>query len=267
MRNLAWQADTVYQQQRPRNFYAVTKPDYGESDGRTQIESDIVFFWMGQSESLDGPERLDEFTAAYKQHLDQFAKYTKRIVLVTPVPFRNPLQLELDIDKRNATLARYADEIRKLGRQRKLPVVDLFAAIQSSDGPPDVSRNGLHLNSAGHWLAARTFASQLGFANQVSSIKRNNDRDSKVSGSLVPESAEMLRAAIGHKNDLWFRYWRPTNWAFLYGNRQQTASSRDHTNPSRRWFPEELQSALPHLEEAELRIQEAAAGTVREKNK
>lgn len=267
MRNLAWQADTVYQQQRPRNFYAVAKPDYGESDDRTQIESDIVFFWMGQSESLDGLDRLDEFTAAYQQHLDQFAKYTKRIVLVTPVPFRNPLQLELDIDKRNATLARYADEIRKLGRQQQLPVVDLFAAIQSPDGPPDVSRNGLHLNSAGHWLAARTFASQLGFANQVSSIKRNKNRNSKVLESLVPESAEMLRAAIGHKNDLWFRYWRPTNWAFLYGNRQHTASSRDHTNPSRRWFPEELQNALPLLEEAEVRIQEATTGTVRQKNK
>ncbi|MAI30806.1 MAG: hypothetical protein CMM07_03930 [Rhodopirellula sp.] len=266
MRNLAWQADTVYQQQRPRNFYAVTKPDYGERDGRTQIESDIVFFWMGQSESLDGPERLDEFMTAYKQHLDQIAKYTKRIVLVTPTPFRNPLQLELDIDTRNTTLARYAHEIRKLGRQQNLPVVDLFAAIQSSDGTADVSRNGLHLNSVGHWLVARTFASQLGFANQVKSIKRNNDRDSKASGSLVPESAEMLRAAIGHKNDLWFRYWRPTNWAFLYGNRQQTASSRNHMNPSRRWFPEELQNALPHLEEAELRIQEAAAGTVKEQN-
>ncbi|MCP4765469.1 MAG: hypothetical protein GY875_04290 [Gammaproteobacteria bacterium] len=243
------------------------KPDYGERDDRTQIECDIVFVWMGQSESLHGPERIDEFMAAYKQHLDQIAKYTKRIVLVTPTPFRNPLQLELDIDKRNTTLARYADEIRKLGRQQKLPVVDLFAAIQSSDGAAEVSRNGLHLNSVGHWLAARTFASQLGFAKHVNSIKRKKDPVAKVSGTLVPESAEILRAAIGHKNDLWFRYWRPTNWAFLYGNRQQTASSRDHMNPSRRWFPKELQNALPYLEEAELRIQEAVAGTVREMNK
>lgn len=117
-----------------------------------------------------------------------------------------------------------------------------------------------------HWDAAQAFASQLGIANRVASIKWYDINEDDDAG-LEPAYAESLRKAIRQKNDLWFRYWRPTNWAFLYGNRQSTASSRDHTNPSRRWFPEELQSALPHLEEAELRIQEAAAGTVREKNK
>ena len=268
VRNLAWQADTVYVQQRPRNFYAASKPDYGERDGRSQINADIVFFWMGQSESLDGPQRVDEFKAAYLQHLDQISDYTKRIVLVTPVPFSNPLRLEIDIAKRNRSLAVYVDEIRQIGRDRKLPVVDLFRSLTShaeqpankldSESHAAFSRNGLHLSTIGHWNAAQTIASQLGFADRVASIKWFDS-----ARALEPSSAETLRQAIIKKNDLWFRYWRPTNWAFLYGNRQNTPSSRDHKNPGRRWFPEELNAALPHLNEAEQRIHAAAKAVSR----
>jgi len=253
LRNLAWQADTVYEQQRPRNFYAASKPSYGERDGRSRIKADIVFFWIGQSEALDGPERIDEFAAAYSQHIDQIADVTNRIVLVTPVPFSNPLNLEIDIKQRNKSLATYVAAIRKIGRERKLPVVDLYSAFLSESVSRASSHNGLHLSPGGHWLAANTVASQLGFAGRVPSITRK-DGD----GTLESAAAESLRQAIHKKNDLWFRYWRPTNWAFLYGNRQTQPSSRDHTNPKRRWFPEELKKALAHLDEAEQQIHKAA---------
>ena len=82
---------------------------------------------------------------------------------------------------------------------------------------------------------------------------------------LEPPSAEKLCQAIRHKNDLWFRYWRPTNWAFLYGNRQQTQpSSRDHDQSRRRrWFPEELKKVLPQLDQAEQRIHQAVQAASR----
>ena len=254
VRNLAWQADTVYQQQRPRNFYAPNKPDYGERDDRAKIEADIVFFWMGQSESLDGPDRVVEFTATYEQHLDQIAQYTKRIVLVTPVPFSNPLRLDIDIQQRNKSLTVYVAAIRAIGRERKLPVVNLAEAFGWGATSFARSRNGMHLLPVGHWEAARTFATQLGFADRVASIKWAPQTDV----TLEPSSAEKLRQDVVRKNDLWFQYWRPTNWAFLYGNRQQTPSSRDHENPGRRWFPEELQKVLLYLDETEQRINEAS---------
>ncbi|MAB91070.1 MAG: hypothetical protein CMJ90_16685, partial [Planctomycetes bacterium] len=182
VRNLAWQADTVYQQQRPRNFYAPNKPDYGERDDRAKIEADIVFFWMGQTESLDGPDRVVEFTAAYKQHLDHIAQYTKRIVLVTPVPFSNPLGLDIDIQKRNDSLAVYVDAIRKIGRDRKLPVVDLAKAFGWGATPLPHSQNGLHLLPDGHWDAAQAFASQLGFADRVATIEWYDDNEDDPAG-------------------------------------------------------------------------------------
>ena len=117
----------------------------------------------------------------------------------------------------------------------------------------------MHLLPVGHWEVARIFATQLGVANRVASIKG----PPQTGAALEPLSAEKLRQAVARKNDLWFRYWRPTNWAFLYGNRQQTPSSRDHENPGRRWFPEELQKVLPHLDEAEQRIHQAAKAASR----
>jgi hypothetical protein len=168
------------------------------------------------------------------------------------------LRLEIDIQKRNKSLAVYVDAIRQIGRDRKLLVVDLATAFGSGATPLPHSRNGLHLLPAGHWGVAAAFASQLGFADRVASIKWFDSVD-----PLEPPSAETLRQDIVNKNDLWFRYWRPTNWAFLYGNRQTTPSSRDHKTPSRRWFPEELKGALPHLIETEQRIHEAAKAASR----
>ncbi|MCP4511417.1 MAG: hypothetical protein GY826_34025, partial [Fuerstiella sp.] len=148
------------------------------------------------------------------------------------------------------------EAIRAIGRKRRLPVVDLFTALRSEGLPKEHSSNGLHLSPDGHWYAAQAFASQLGFTDRVAPIRMHETAE-----TLLPETAEKLRRAIGQKNDLWFRYWRPTNWAFLYGNRQSTASSRDHTNPSKRWFPVELQIALPGIEEAEQQIQNLSVAT------
>ena len=254
VRNLAWQADTVYEQQRPRNFYAPNKPGYGERDVREKIAADIVFFWMGQAESLDGPDRIVEFKAAYEQQLDYIAQYTNRIVLVTPIPFSNPLRLDLDIQQRNQSLAVYVAAIQQIGRERKLPLVNLAKAFEWGSTPFTLSRNGMHLLQDGHWEVARIFATELGYADQVTSIKWLP----QTSAALEPLWADKLHQAVGQKNDLWYRYWRPTNWAFLYGNRQEVPSSRDHVNPKRRWFPEELQKVLPRLDEAEQQISESA---------
>ncbi len=73
-------------------------------------------------------------------------------------------------------------------------------------------------------------------------------------------NAEPLRQAILQKNALWRQFWFPTNWAFLYGNRQTTASSRSHSNRSHRWFPEEIQSIPARLEQLDKVINAKVSG-------
>nr|MCS5628257.1 hypothetical protein [Planctomycetota bacterium] len=82
--------------------------------------------------------------------------------------------------------------------------------------------------------------------------------ETRPDGKLQSQPAEDLRQAVLEKNRLWQQYWRPTNWAFLYGNRQTQPSSRDHRNHRVRWFPGELQGLLPLLDEADLKIHAAA---------
>jgi arylsulfatase A len=237
VRNMAWAADTVYTQQRPRNFFAANKPGYGEKDRRPAMAADVLFVWFGQMESLEGLVRLDDFTKAYIEMLTQFAGYTGRLVLVTPVPGEDPLDLGLKVKDRNAALAKYALAIRQIARDRNLPLVDLFTALRGKS----VTADGLFLSEKGHQLAAQAFARQLGVSPNLSA------------------NTEPLRQAIRKKNALWKQYWFPSNWAFLYGNRQQTASSRSHTNGSYRWFPEEIQAILPELEKLQNAITKEAA--------
>ena len=250
VRNMAWPADTVYRQQRPRNFFGIVKPSYGEADRRKPLPANIVFLWLGQAESLDGPAKLDDFARAYEQTIEQLSSRTSRLVLVTPVPFADPLGLGLDVEGRNAHLQQYAAAIRRLGHASKLPVVDLTAALLGQAA----TRDGVTLSRSGQWLAAKAITTQLGLNSSISIT---------TTGELFPVPAEELRQAVLQKNRLWQQFWLPTNWAFLYGNRQQTASSRDHRDASFRWFPEEVQSIIPQLEQMDSLIQGKARQVIR----
>jgi hypothetical protein len=68
-----------------------------------------------------------------------------------------------------------------------------------------------------------------------------------------------LHELINDKNRLWFDYWRPQNWAFLAGDRTVQPSSRDHVDPSKRWFPPERELFLPLIEAKEAEIAALAA--------
>jgi len=236
VRNMAWPADTVFNQQRPRNFFASTKPNYGERDMRIQTAVDVAVLWLGQAEALGQPDQSEEFAFAYEETLEQLALYTGRIVVVTPVPFDDPLGLGLDLKSRNAILGKHVDAIRRLAKERDLPVVDLFRALNGKK----VTSDGQRLSSRGHWLAAQAFADQLGYAESVAKISDTQ------AGILQPTTAEQLRQAVRAKDVLWRQFWFPTNWAFLYGNRQTQPSSRSHENRAFRWFPKEIDS-IPSL--------------------
>ena len=244
VRNMAWPADTVFNQQRPRNFFAANKPGYGEKDRRIKTAVDVAVLWLGQAEALGQPDQVEEFASAYEDTLEQLSPYTGRIVVVTPVPFEDPLGLGLDLQARNATLGKHAATIRRLANKRDLPVVDLFRALNGKKATSD----GQRLSRHGHWLAAQAFAEQLGYAEPVSKISDTPK------GGLQPATAEELRQAVRAKDVMWRQFWVPPNWAFLYGNRQTQPSSRSHTDRGYRWFPEEIQTIPSKLVELDRAI-------------
>lgn len=224
-RNLAWQGDTVYRQARPLHFYTKAgDPQPGSiPDHRERTEPGIIFIAFGKMESLEGPDRLPHFVAAYAKLIDDLLPLTMRLVLVEPTPFFNSGPAAHQAGGRNKVLSAYISGIEHLAAERNLFFVRSAAAWNAS-----MSDNGVHLNEAGY----RAFAADL--LRQLGAIER--------AGATPPA----LRDAIARKNLLWQQYYRPTNWAFLFGDRQHVPASRDVEKREERWFVREI-DALPAL--------------------
>jgi hypothetical protein len=202
-RSMAWEGDTVYQQWRDLNF------------GGWQAQLDwagatAIIAWFGQTEALDGKEKLPDFIDAYGKLIDEWSKRTKRIVLVSPMMFENKREPKAqpgstslpDLSPRNKDVQAYCDAIRDLATARGLVFVD------ARYDPDSLTTNGLHLSQEGQKVFGREIAKALGV-------------EPRPAAKLAP-----LAAAIVDKNQLWFDNWRPMNWAFAYGDRQHVPYSK-----------------------------------------
>ncbi|MBM3821599.1 MAG: DUF1080 domain-containing protein [Verrucomicrobia bacterium] len=235
VRSMAWEADTVYEQWRDLNFGSWLRQL--EAAGAT-----VILAQFGQMEALDGVGRLPEFVAAYHRLLDQFAGRTRKVVLVSPMPFEKPLASHApDLTLRNGDVAAYTSAIRDLARRRGALFVDLFRPILERPlGSVRLTEDGLHAHEAGLEEVARVMASQLGIRPQAAAL-------------LSP-----LREAILEKNRLWFDSWRPANWSFVYGDRVATSFAKaGGGEPS---LKEALERHRPLLATADARIHALARG-------
>jgi len=233
-RNLVWQGDTVYSQHRPAFYYTVAQDKQPGSlpDQRKRIRPGILFITFGKLESLDGPESLADFTAAYHSLLDGLKTRSQRIVIISPTPFFSSGPAA-DLSKpRNETLTHFAAALRALAAERQLLYVDTFTPLLESVTAP-LTTDGLHLNEAGHRRVAESIAGQLRFPIDPSTV-------------LNSPGLQPLKESIITKNRLWQQYYHPTNWAFLYGDRQSQPASRDHRDKNARWFIDEVKT-LPSL--------------------
>jgi hypothetical protein len=179
-------------------------------------------------ESLSGIEALPDFVAEYKTLLDLLEQKTRRLVLIGPTPFFETGPAAALADSRNAVLEKYVIEIQKLAEERELIFVDAFAFPKSPPGK-QFSTNGVHLTDVGQAAFADRVAAELKFP-QLRKL----------------DASSPINQAVQRKNRLWQQFYHPTNWAFLFGDRQHVPASRDHIDTAKRWFVDEVQ-ALPNL--------------------
>lgn len=227
MRSLAWETDTVFRQDRPLNF-----GDLRQQLQRTQATCVMLMF--GRQECLErGEAGLAEFREALDRMVKVCAEVTPKLVLVEAAPFEKKAAPLRDLSALNPVLAKYNEIIQEVAQAHGAYFAD------SSEGwnharPQPMTSDGVNLTQAGaRELGARVMSSSL---------------------SPEREGTQELKAAIVAKNKLWHDYWRPSNWAFLHGDRTSQPSSRDHLDPRRRWFPAELEQyrALIEAKENEL---------------
>jgi len=230
-RSMAWEADTVYQQWRDLNFGSWE--EQLKAAGAT-----VVMVQFGQMESLDGTRRLAEFTSAYHRLLDQFARQTAKVVLLSPMPFEKPeAPFAPDLRNANADVSAYVEVVRKIADQRGAIFVDLFTPLKS--GKDDLTTDGIHLSDSGLGFIARIVAAKL-----VPDVEPSNRRT--------------LEEAIVEKNQLWFDCWRPANWSFVYGDRvDQRYGGSGGAEPSLKGA---FERQLPYVIKADERIHRLARG-------
>ena len=222
IRSLAWETDTVLRQDRPLSF----------GDLRQQllrVRPTCVMLLFGRQECLErGGDGIEEFRARFDAILATCADRTRRLIVAGAVPFEKAAPPLPDLSLHNEVLRGYDTALKQAAARHQAVFVDVWPRWPA-EGRGTTS-DGLNLSDQGTRLLGDL-----------------------LNGGPAP-SAESLRAAVRAKNTLWHEYWRPSNWAFLHGDRTAQPSSRDHLNPQVRWFPAELEQyrALIETKENEL---------------
>ena len=247
VRNIAWEGDTVFEQARMLNYPKLEHQ-------LDELGATVVIMQFGQMEYLKGKKELPQFIEAYESLIRRLRGNvdSRRLMILSPSAFNSsssdvggPARVSSEM---KSDLEAYAASIRKLAGQMSAMYVDVTDVKE--DDP--IKRDGVHWNDNGQAIIAETICVALGCP--------------KVDETTAPNvaSAARLIPAIKAKNRLWDRYRRPQNWAFLAGDRVTQASSRDHIDPSKRWFPEEMKEFLPLIAAREHEIWDVAAKLKRE---
>lgn len=181
-RNLGWEGDTVFRQDRPLNFGGW--PRHLKEQGAT-----VIFANFGMIESLRGASGLPEFRKAYERLLDVFSQSTSRIVLVSPVRSEASGDAVSDPVRRNQNLLLYTSAIRDLAARRGYLFVNLFEALGGAarQGPAlALTHNGIHPSAYGYWLASAAIERILGLGPRNWRVEITG-KDSKANGTRLTD--------------------------------------------------------------------------------
>lgn len=222
--NFAHAGDTVFSQLRDVNYPTPLQQV-------AQAKATVCILDFGQSEAYGGLDRLDAFGERLEQWVLDSQAIGTRVFLVTPVPV---------IREGAPPVEAYARRIREIAHRRNLPVIDVFEAARSRN---DLSPDGRTLTESAMARVAR-----LAWNPWMHGVVSPQTDDA---GRFTDPSWEALRQAHLERNALWKGYTRPTNWAFLAGDRTEQPSSRDHRDLKIRWFPTEMEQFVPLLQAAD----------------
>jgi lysophospholipase L1-like esterase len=161
-------------------------PSNTTADGRARFERDVlahqpdlVIIQFGINDSTinvwaNPPESepriaLKDYSQNLRFFIEKLRARGAKVTLMTPNPMRWTAELKklygkppydpTDADGFNRTLRPYAEEVRRIAREEKVPLVDVFLAFEEEGRKPGGSidallLDGMHPNEKGHRLAA-----------------------------------------------------------------------------------------------------------------
>ena len=206
--------------------------------------------------------KVAEFVVAYEKLIGRLSVGGKRrMVIISPTPIARARTAtsNAEPDDRNAT--DFLDAIVALADKQSIRFINtahgLYVSLHTERGKDYYGLDGVHLTANGQaffatQVAALAYAGQYGV--DVPNRKTGEFGGVNPDGTNFVSKLAALRQLIAAKNRLWYYYYRPQNWAFLAGDRTNQPSSRDHLDPSKRWFPEELEKFVPLIDAKDAEI-------------
>lgn len=223
-RSLTKEGDTAFQQVRDFNYPALEKQ-------LADLGATVVVVQIGQMESLRGSDQVAEFERATEALVTRLGDGRKRrVILVGPTP----VAAGTPAARRFSAVDLYREAVIRVAQRQEL---SCLVPGERRPFPAAEFRDGVHLNERGHLAFAGQLADGL-----VGTAPRRQPS--------TPAEQRLLET-IQSKNRRWFNYVRPENWAFLDGDRTVQPASRDHRDPEKRWFPEEMKEWVPLVAERE----------------
>jgi hypothetical protein len=195
-RNLGWEGDTVFRQDRPLNFGGW--PKHLKEQGAT-----VIFVSFGMIESLRGASALPAFVKAYDRLLDVLSQNTARIVLVSPVCSEAFADAVQDPATRNQNLRVYTKAIRDIAARRGYVFVNLFEALGEAvkeDPALTLTHNGIHPSAYGYWRASAAIERNLGLGPPKWRVEIKGS-ESKATGTQVTEFQRSVAGISFRLND------------------------------------------------------------------
>ena len=241
-RNIGWSGDTVFGQSRTfgRRGAKFGGPEAGfekMSQHLAELDPDIVFVAYGFNESFEEEAGLEAFRQGALRLLDMLGALNSEIVLLSPPPMEPGFGAPAEyVEKRNAYLQRYSEEMKALAESRGHAYVDLFKSLKKEAGT--YSKDGIHPSGDGYRRIADIIAEALGL--------------SEPAARLDSEAAAQIRSEIIKKNQLFYYRWRPRNDAFVYGERKDEQRIAQMEPAQIEPFVEKKESIIRTLLEAQL---------------
>ncbi len=163
IRNLGWGGDMLTARDRPTGFPS-------EEETLTAHKTDVIIACFGMGESFEGEKGLEKFKAQLQALLTAHSgkkyngKSEVRLILVSPIASEELGELTPRRDSRNQQLYDYTEAMQEVATSADVPFVDLFQTsryLMDEAAGPNLTTNGIHLNSYGYWALSHVFRDQL----------------------------------------------------------------------------------------------------------
>lgn len=238
VRNLAWSGDTVFGH--ARSYFG--PPEEGLQRLTAHLEllkPTVVILCYGSEMAFERLGGLPDFLTGYRSLLDLIRSKSPgvRLIIASPPPLETlapPLPDQTDANK---SLSSLRDALRKFAAIQNVFFVDWFELMGGVPKPGKTSKplteNGVHYTRAGYEKLS---------AKLVEGLQLTPPQ-------VTAAELEPLRAAVLHKDELFFNRWRPQNETYLFGFRKHEQGQN----------AKEIPEFDPLIEEADAKIQQAKA--------